>query len=127
VAFGISGVREEPLVLALLGGLAAHATPLVFPTGDTSPPDSGVDTGDSDVAPVDTDTDTDTDTDIPPTVDSGVLIDTSFCAECLTAAELANEQGGGPCEEGCSSIGAGGASTAMALLTAAFLLLRRPR
>ena len=143
------------MILAVLGGLAAHATPFPPPTGDTGlsptgdtglPPtgdtglpgiesdtatDSGldtsvppIDTGDTGPPPIDTDTDTD-DTDIPPSSVTDLPVD-SFCEECLTSAELANEQGGGPCEEGCSSASAGAASMAT-LVTAALVLLRRPR
>jgi MYXO-CTERM domain-containing protein len=110
------------LILAVLGHLAAHAA--LFQTGDTSLPDTGLDTG----LPTDTDdTDGPTDTDDTDGTPTGDTDDTGFCSDCYTSSRLANEQGGGPCEEGCSSVSAGGASAFVALAAAALLLLRRPR
>ena len=89
---------------------------MVVAWGTDGTTDTGADTTSTDVASTDRTT-----TDEGETTDVGT-IDTDYCEECQSAAELAGEEGLSPCGSGCSS--SGGAPLAL-LLPLALLVARR--
>lgn len=63
------------------------------------------------------------DTDTTTTTTTTTTGDTGYCAECLDAADLAGEQGGSPCQDGCSA--SGGPSSFGGFVLFGLLALRR--